>query len=68
MDDLTDAHELLIAEHEILERDYERLKLAKARSEAKLKRDNFELRTQLRAALAEIEELQDLLERSYVKT
>jgi len=67
MSDLEEAHELLIEEHEMLERDYDRLKLAKYRSEKRLKRDNFEMRRQLRIALEEIEELQSLLARSYVR-
>jgi hypothetical protein len=66
-DDLTEAHELLIQEFEMLERDYDRLKLAKYRAEQRLKRDNFELRRQLRIAVEEIEELQSLLARSYVR-
>jgi hypothetical protein len=68
MSELEEAHELLIEEHEILERDYDRLKLAKYRSEQRLKRDNFEMRRQLRQALAEIEELQSLLTRAFVRT
>ena len=68
MTELEEAHELLIQEHEILEHDYDRLKLAKYRSEQRLKRDNFELRTQLRNAVIEIEELQSLLARSFVRT
>lgn len=67
-DELIEAHELLIQEHEMLERDYDRLKLAKYRSETRLKRDNFELRHQLRQAVVEIEELQSLLSRSFVRT
>ena len=68
MSELEEAHELLIEEHEMLERDYDRLKLAKYRSEQRLKRDNFEMRRQLRQALAEIDELQSLLTRAFVRT
>ena len=67
MSELEEAHELLIEEHEMLERDYDRLKLAKYRSEQRLKRDNFEMRVQLRRALEEIDELQALLSKAFVK-
>lgn len=67
MTDLTDAHELLIQEFEMLEHDYDRLKLAKLRGEEKARREIGELRQHLRNALAEIDELQSLLARSFVK-
>ena len=65
---LEEAHEVLIEEHEMLERDYDRLKLAKYRSETRLKRELFETRHQLRQAVLEIEELQALLTRAFVRT
>lgn len=67
MTDLTEAHELLIQEFEMLEHDYDRLKLSKMRGEQKARKEIGELRQHLFNALAEIDELQALLSRSFVK-
>jgi hypothetical protein len=66
-EELIDTHEVLIGEYEALEREFDQLKLAKMREGARLRADNRELRRQLKIAVDEIEELQTLLARSYVK-
>jgi hypothetical protein len=63
-----EVHELLISEHEMLERDYDRLKLAKHRESRRLREEIRDMRLQLRLAVMEIEELQGLLAHAWVKT
>jgi hypothetical protein len=62
-----ETHEILIGEYEALEREFDMLRVAKMRECARLRADNRELRKQLRLALEEVDELQTLLARSYVK-
>jgi len=66
-EELIDTHEVLIGEYEALEREFDRLKLAKMREGARLRQENRELKRQLTIAIAEIDELQSLLSRSWVK-
>jgi predicted RNase H-like nuclease (RuvC/YqgF family) len=66
-EELIDTHEVLIGEYEALEREYDQLKLAKMREGARLRNENRELRRQLKVAVEEIDELQSLLARSWVK-
>jgi len=67
MIDLTDSHEVLIQEYEILEREFDQLRVAKARSEERLRKRVAELQQQLRQAVLEIDELQSLLGRAWVR-
>lgn len=67
-DELMEAHEILIGEYEMLEREFDQMRLAKGRECARLRKENRELARQLRIALVEIDELQSLLSRAYVKT
>lgn len=66
--DLTDAHEVLISEFETLEREFDQHRLAAGRTEKKLREEIRELRRQLASAIAEIEELQKILERAYIES
>jgi len=67
-EELIDTHEVLIGEYEALEREFDQLRAAKMREATRLREKNHELARQLRIALAEIDELQSLLARAYVKT
>ena len=62
-----EAHEILIGEYEALEREFDQLRLSKMRESARLRKEMKELRQQLRLALMEVDELQTLLSRAYVK-
>jgi len=66
-EELIDTHEVLIGEYEALEREFDQLRLAKMREGARLRAENRELKRQLTLAFAEIDELQNLLSRSWVK-
>jgi len=66
-EELIDTHEVLIGEYEALEREFDQLRLAKMREGARLRAENRELKRQLTLAIAEIDELQNLLSRSWVK-
>lgn len=67
MIDLTDSHEVLISEYEILEREFDQLRAAKAREGERLRREIHELRSHLRRAMSENDELQALLAKCWVK-
>jgi len=67
MIDLTDSHEVLISEYEMLEREFDQFRVAKERELKRLRDLVKELRGQLRSAVEEVHELQDLLSRSYLK-
>ena len=68
MPNLTDAHEVLIGEYEELERAFDQFRASKTREAAKLRLENRELRRQLRLLMAEVAELQSLLERAWIRT
>jgi hypothetical protein len=65
--DLTDAHELLIGEYELLERQFDQLRASKQRSDERLRNEIRELRRQLRIAVDEVSELQSLLAKAWVR-
>lgn len=67
MSDLIDAHEVLISEYEILEREFDQLRAAKLRTDERFRSEIRELRRQLRLAIEEVAELQNLLSRSWVR-
>ena len=65
--DLTDAHELLITELEILEREFDQLRASKRRLEERKNKEIRELRQHLRQAMEEVTELQNLLAHAWVR-
>ena len=67
MIDLTDSHEVLISEYEMLEREFDQYRVSKEREVTRLRTQVKELREHLRSAIEEVAELQTLLERSYLK-
>jgi hypothetical protein len=65
--DLIDAHELLISEYEILEREFDQLRVAKERYIERQRKEIRELRQHLRLAMDEVTELQSLLGNAWVR-
>jgi hypothetical protein len=64
---LTDAHEVLIGEYEALEREFDQFRSAKTREAARLRAELRDVRRELAVAVAEVIELQGLLEKAWIR-